>query len=128
MRPHFFFIVLFFFTAALVGHVVTKNDGPHNGVVKRVDNYCIEMKNVEKKLFAYLLDKKLHTISNRDLTAEAVFSFPDSTSMSMSLKPDVDDAFTCEAPSDFYACKININRQGKVISAIFPNTLKVVRK
>jgi hypothetical protein len=128
MRPHLLFILLFFVTVGLVGHVITRNQGPHNGVVKRVDNYCIELKNVERKLFAYLLDAKLKAIPVKDITAEALFSFPDSTSMSISLKQDVDNAFTCEAPSDFYACKISFNRQGKMISAIFSNTIRVVRK
>lgn len=128
LRPHIFFILLFCFTAALVAHVVTRNQGPHNGIVKRVDNYCIEMKSVDRKLFVYLLDKKLHTLSNRDMTAEAVFIFPDNTSMSITLKPDVDDAFTCEAPSDYNSCKINFNRQGKTISAGFSNPVKVVKK
>lgn len=127
-KPHFFFIVLFFLTIALVAHVVTKEQGPHNGELKKTGGYVIEMKCIEKKFSVYLLDKKLKTLSNEEMTANVDFLFPDSTTMNMVLRPEGKEAFVCEVPSDFFSCKVNFNRQGKAISAKFGSPVKIVKQ
>jgi len=135
LRPHLFFVVLFFLTLALIAGVAAKTQvGPHGGTLKGVENYFIEMKQVEapshavtKKLYAYLLDKKMKTFTNKEVSADILFFFPDSTSTSIPLKPEMDDAFTCEVPADYHACKITFNLDGKLLSAKFNSPIKMVK-
>jgi hypothetical protein len=128
LRPHFFFVMLFFITVVVIAGVVGKTQGPHGGYLKKVGTSYIEMKTVEKKLYAYLLDKKLKTVSNRDIVGEARFFFSDSSTTSVSLLPQTDNSFTCGVPGEFFACKITLRSGGHEISALFDNTVKVVKK
>lgn len=112
----------------LIAGVVGKTQGPHGGALKKSGNSYIEMKTVEKKLFAYLLDKKLRTLPNRDVLGEVRFFFPDSSTSNITLLPEPDNSFTCGVPADFFACRITFKIGGNEISAMFNNTLKVVKK
>jgi len=127
LRPHFFFVILFFVMAVLVAGVASKKQGPHGGVVKRAENYFIEMKSADRKLYVYLLEKGLKTISNKGLLAEADFFFPDSTVQNVPLKPENYEAFVCETPLNYHACKITFKVAGKLVFAKFNNPLKIVR-
>jgi hypothetical protein len=125
-RPNIFFVILFFATLTLIARIVAKPHGPHGGTVQKAGEYYIEMKTPEKKFYAYLLDKKFKTISNKDLSGNARFFFPDSTTFDIPLKPAEENAFTCLVPGNFYACNITFNFMGNSISAKFSNPKQIV--
>ena len=128
LRPHAFFVILFFITVAVIAGVVGKTQGPHGGALKQVGTSYIEMKTVEKKLFAYLLDQKLKTVPSRNMLGEATFYFPDSTTTNVPLLAEPDNSFTCGVPGEFFACRITFKAGSNEISALFNNTLKVVQQ
>src|ERR1700739_4231650 len=102
--------------------------GPHGGIVKKADNYFIEMKCAENFLYTYLLNDRLKTVDATDLMCEVKFSFPDSTDIRSQLKPNNDDGFICPAPIGFFSCKITFVAIGKSVSAEFLNPIQVVNK
>ncbi len=128
MRPHFFFMVLYVATMGLVAYVAAGDQGPHDGTVKKAGPYYIEMKTAEKRLFAYLLDKKLKTLSNAGIHGEADLVFIDNTTQNIPLMADKDSAFMCTVPAEFASCKITFTITGKAVSARFSNPVKLVRK
>ena len=125
-RPNLFFVILFFITLTVIARIVAKPHGPHGGIVQKAGEYYIEMKNPEKKFYAYLLDKKFKTISNKDVSGNARFLFSDSTTFDIPLKPAEENAFTCVVPGDFYKCKITFAVSGNSISAKFDNPKQIV--
>lgn len=128
MRPHLFFVVLYLVTMALVAHVTTRTQGPHEGILKRSGPYFIEMKEEGTKIYVYLLDKKLVAVNNKDVIGEVSVGFPDNTTQVIPLKPEKEDQFVCEVPQNFSACKITFTVSGKNISARFTSPVKMVHK
>ena|ERR1700758_2649421 len=125
-RSNFFFLILFFITLTIFARIIAKPHGPHGGMVKKTGEYYIEMKNADRKIVTYLLDKKMNTISNKDVKGEARLFFSDSTTFDIPLKPSGEDEFTCSIPMDFYACKITFTAYNNLIFAKFDNPVKMV--
>lgn len=127
-RPHIFFVILFFMTVVLIAAVVEKLQGPHGGMIKKSDGCYIEMRTEEKKLFAYLLDRKMKTFPNKDIIGEVRFLLLDNTTTTVPLVNEGDDGFTCGIPADFATCKITLKTGSREFSAKFSNALKVVKQ
>ncbi len=105
------------------------SEGPHGGVIKKSEGYYIEMKNnPDTSFFAYLLSKKLKTVSNKGISGEVKLFFPDSTALNVELKPIAGDAFTAKVVPGFYSCKITFNVFGKSVSAPFDKENQIVQK
>jgi len=100
-------------------------NGPHGGVLKKTGDYYIEMKNPENYFFAYLLDKKLKTVSNKTILADVRFFMPDSTVVDVKLMPGPDNSFTTKSIPGFTACKIIFKISDNEISASFENQVKI---
>jgi len=105
------------------------SQGPHGGAIKKAEGYYVEMKNnPDTSFFAYLLTKKLKTVSNKDVTAEVKLFFPDSTATDVPLKAIAGNAFTGKIIPGFYACKITFHIYEKEVSAQFAKEDQVVQK
>jgi hypothetical protein len=127
IRPHFFFVVLFFLACSLVAYVASKPQGPHGGIVRKADDFFIEIKNEESLFSAWLLTKKLKTVKSTELVAETNFFFPDGTDLLVTMQNEKkDNGFTCQVPPGFIACQVKFNFEGKIITARFDNPLKIV--
>jgi hypothetical protein len=119
---------MLFVAISLISSKNSQEKGPHGGIVKKADNYFIEMTNPGKFFFAYLLDKNSKTISNKGISGDVKFFLPDSSIFDVQLKPSADDAFTGEGIPGYSSCKITFNIFGRSISAKFENTLLIARK
>ena len=96
--------------------------GPHGGVVKQAGMYNIELKNSYPNLYAFLLDNRQRPISNKGISCDGKLIFADSTSSIILFKPFWEDGFSMKLGSiRYYACRINFNVSGKVVSALFDN-------
>ncbi|MDP1802240.1 MAG: hypothetical protein Q8L81_12860 [Bacteroidota bacterium] len=124
----FFLALLYCITIALVSWSKSSPTGPHGGTLKKSGNYFIEMKNPDKFFYAYLLDKKLNSINNKNVSGEVKFLMPDSTSFNVTLKAATDDGFTCESLPGSYACRVTFIVFGKSVSARFENPALLVEK
>lgn len=103
--------------------------GPNGGIVKKAENYYIEIKNVpEMSFYAYLLDKELKIISNKGVLCNAEFFFPDNTSLKVPLKPAPGEAFTADVASGYDACEITFYVLDKHVFARFKNISSIVQK
>lgn len=127
-RPGFFLVLFFCSTLCLFSLILSHPRNPHDGVIRKAGNYFIEMKTGEKKLYAYLLDKKLKLIDATGVTGEARFLFPDSTDVNVPLTLLGKDTFTCETPAGYSACRITFNIKGKSVFANFGAPAEVVLK
>lgn len=124
-----YLLFLFGISASLSLHIPAEQ-GPHGGMLKAADEYFIEMKSTaDTSLSAYLLTKKLKTVSSKGISAEAKFFFTDSTALDVRLKADtLTDAFTARAAPGFYACKITFLVLGKEVSARFEKQSQIARE
>jgi hypothetical protein len=93
--------------------------GPHDGRLKKVEDYFVEIKSTDTSFYTFLLNSKQQPISNKGTTCEARFFFPDSTVASLDLKPYKEDGFTVHMSNHFVACKITYHALGKTIWATF---------
>lgn len=123
-----------FLLTAIVAIVLLSLDspptqGPHGGTVKKAGDFYIEMKNnPDTSFFAYLLNKKLKTVSNKGISAEVKLFFPDSTALDVPLKPVAGNAFTAKIIPGFSTCKITFLVFGKEVSALFDKETQIVQK
>ncbi|MGZ3904006.1 MAG: hypothetical protein ACXVC6_09940 [Bacteroidia bacterium] len=108
--------------------IFLKPQGPHGGVVKKADNFYIEMKSDEKNLSAFLFDRKLKAVEAIDLQGDVRFHLQDSTDVSVPLTRLDGNEFKCVPPTGFYSCRVTFRITGKSISANFFNPLQVVLK
>ena len=123
---HAFFLLTVIFLISMTGSLP---QGPHDGVLKKAEGFYIEMKNnPDTSFFAYLLNKKLKTISNKGISGEVKFFFPDSTVLNAELKPAARNAFTAKPVSGFYGCKITFVVFGKSVSALFEKENQTAQK
>jgi hypothetical protein len=126
-RPNILFVILFFSTLGMISLVLSRPRGPHGGVVKKADNYFIEIKTFEKDFTAYLLTQKLRSVDTKEVAGEVKFYFPDSTDVNIPLKPK-DDGFVCIAPGGFSSCKVSFTSVGKTVTARFEKQTQLVYK
>lgn len=122
----FFLVVLYCIVIAFVSWNKSQPRGPHDGVIKKTGNYFIEINTPGKFIYAYLLDKKLKTINDKDLSCEVKFALPDSTSFSLKLKPTTDGGFMGENLNGFNGCIVTFIAFGKSISAKYENASVLV--
>ena len=124
-----FLALLLIFIFVLLGFVhYQPSIGPHGGTVKQTENYNIEMKNPYGNFYAYLLDKKLKSISNKGISCEVKFFLADNTNIDIVLKPQGDDSFFTETTVQYQSCRITFNLFGKMVSAKFENETPMVKK
>ena len=122
VRARLFWATLILLAVAFISWYTHQTTGPHGGMLKKAGNHYIEMKNPENYFYAYLLDKKLKTVSNNNILAEVRFFMPDSTVMDVELSPGPDNSFTTKSMPGFLACKITFKTSSDEISAMFDNT------
>ncbi|MBA3680932.1 MAG: hypothetical protein H0W73_07160 [Bacteroidetes bacterium] len=116
-----FLALLYCILIAFVSWSKTQTKGPHGGIIKKIQNYYIEINTPGKFIYTYLLDKKLNTISNKEVTCDVKFSLPDSTSFNLKLKPHTDGGFIGENLNGFYGCIVTFTAFGKTLSAKYEN-------
>lgn len=105
------------------------SDGPHDGKVKKANEYYIEMKNPDSNLYAFLLDKNLKPLSNKEITCKATLFYPDNTSSEAEMTRFGADGFFTESIVRYYfSCTITFNISGKTVSARFDNETLFVSK
>lgn len=103
--------------------------GPNGGAIKTAEGYFIELKNNPDTTFVtYLLDKKLKTISNKGISGEVKFFFPDSTALDVPLRPVSGNGFAARIAPGFHACKVIFHVLEKDISASFLKEEQIVQK
>jgi len=125
----FFLVLLYCVIIAFVSWNKAQPHGPHNGILKKTGNYFIEINTPGKFIYAYLLDKKLKTINDKDLSCEVKFSLPDSTNFNLKLKPTADGGFMGENLNGFNGCLVTFSAFRKSISAKYENaSIFVVEK
>lgn len=103
--------------------------GPHGGVVKKVDNYNIEVKAPYPAIYAFLLDKNLKPINNKGLFCEIRFFPPDDIPIDVNLQPYEGDGFKIESSAIAYGTfRVTFHVSGKSVSAMFYNENAIVLK
>lgn len=95
--------------------------GPNGGILEKTQNYFIEVKIPGKFIYAYLLDKKLNAINNKEKSCNVKFYLPDSTGFSLKLKLLTDGGFMGENSNGFNDCLVTFAAFGQSISARFKN-------
>lgn len=126
-RTNLWLAALIFLSTVFVSWYTSNDNGPHGGALKKSGDHYIEMKNPEGYFFAYLLDKKLKTVSDKQMTAEVRFFMPDSTVVDVKLAPGVDKSYTTKSIPGFVTCKITFKAGSTEISAIFENNEQVAQ-
>lgn len=112
-----FMAFLYCILIALVSWSKAQPKGPHGGVLKKTQNYFIEIKTPGKFIYAYLLDKKLKTINDKEMSCNVNYSLPDSTGFNLKLKPSPDGGFMAENSNGFNGCLVTFATIGQSISA-----------
>lgn len=98
--------------------------GPHGGRIKRVDRFIIEMKSVptDNVIYAYLLDKSMLAVQNRNVQCNARLYYADSTVFDLRMVPYGIDGFVGEtAAGNYNTCVITFRTEGQSVSATFEN-------
>ncbi len=121
-----FMAFLYCILIAFVSWSKAQPKGPHGGILKKTQNYFIEINNPGKFIYAYLLDKKLKTISDKEMSCDVKFSLPDSTNFSLKLKPSTDGGFMGENLNGFDRCIITFTAFGRTITARYENASVLV--
>jgi hypothetical protein len=103
-----------------------RQEGPHGGVVKKAGTYFIEVTNSEIDFSAYLLNKKMKSITGEDIKAEAKFFLTDSTTLTLPLTRGPQEAYSCQMTANYYICKVMFNVSGQEVSAKFENPAQIV--
>jgi hypothetical protein len=124
MKTKYLFSVLIFVGGGVLASLVSPQIriGPHGGTVKQAENYRIEMKTIYPDFYAYLLNKNLETISNKNATCEARFLLNDNTTVDIPLQRFGEDAFKAKLTTmDYNSCYITLHMGRNSISAKFEN-------
>lgn len=101
--------------------------GPHNGIVKPADGFYIEAGYNSSEIFAYLLDSTMKPIRNDGITCIAIIEFPDKTTGNLDLYPYGEEGFGApNIQKDYTTCTIIFEKDGRKVSAEFPNESLVV--
>ena len=104
---------------------LTSSKAPHHGKVKNNGFYNIEVKNDYPYLFAYLLDKNLNPIVDKEIYCHTMFYFPNNTKMNVAMKRHKEDGFETElSTNSFSSFRIRFYVHGKMVSQQFENDLK----
>jgi len=95
---------------------------PHGGTLKQAENFQIEMKNSNSKIYTYLLDEKLQPVNNKEMTCAIKFFLPDSANLYVTMQPTGDDGFVTESNAYVYqSCKVIFKMPLRSVSARFEN-------
>lgn len=125
-----FTIFILAITAAFISmNKVQTMAGPHGGRLQQAEKFNIETKISYSEIYAYLLNKQCKPISNKEITCEIKFFFPDSTAFVSNLKPYGEDGFKIESNiTGYQSYRVSFNAFGKIISAKFENENLIVLK
>jgi len=127
------FITLVFSIVALL-HMTSyttyqDTDGPHGGTLKKAENFYIEMRNPYDHFYAFLYNRMMKPVSNKNIFCSVRFYYNDSTSTDMVLEPFEEDGFvSASTVPNYVTCKVMFNVQGKTVEAKFDNTTYIVKK
>ena len=103
--------------------------GPHGGRLQEAEKFNIEVNTSNSEFYAYLLNKQYKPISNKGVTCEIRFLFPDNTNLDVTLKPYQEDGFRIESSiSGYHSYRVIFNAFGENISAKFVNQINIVQK
>ena len=103
--------------------------GPHGGILKSVESYKIEMLITYNRIYAYLYNKNVEPIRNKNITGEVVFVYEDNASLNIKLNPYENDGFIADVANPNYSyCTINFNIYGKMITTKFENQPELAKK
>jgi hypothetical protein len=105
-----------------------QDKGPHGGIVKKAENYFIELKNTEDLIKVYLLDNNMKTKENEGISGDARFYLSDNTDFTVELMPEQQEAFSAKGIPGYLTCKITFNVFGRPISARFENEKLIAGK
>jgi len=118
--PALFILASVFFYALKPFQTTTR--GPHGGSLQKAENYHIEMKTFNSNIYTYLLDEKLRSLANKDLSCSIKFFFRDTVTTDATMKPEGKDGFILESNTIVYqSCKVFFKMPGKSVSALFEN-------
>lgn len=122
--------VYFTFVLLLISFGIFKSfQGPHGGTVKKAGKYNIEVKNLPAAFSTWLLDHKLKSMSNENVTCQVRFLFADSTHVDADLVKLGTDGFTTTTAFDNYStCRVTYTAAGEKITAKFDNETILVKK
>lgn len=123
-----FLAFLYCILIALVSWNKAQAKGPHGGILKKTQNYFIEINTPGKFIYAYLLDKKLKTIDDKELACDLKILSPDNTTFNLKLKPTADGGFMGENLNGFNGSVITFTAFGKTISAKYENASVLVEE
>ena len=103
------------------------SNGPHNGIIKKVNNYHVETLIRDSKIYFFFFDEKLTPISNSEITGTATLLFVDGKSKKVELTNVDTDAFTVNeinafAYTDIY---LTFKIKGKSFSTVFSKERKL---
>ena len=124
MKTKYLLTVLIFITGGVLAALVSPQlrTGPHGGTVKQAESYRIEMKSIYPDFYAYLLNKNLDPISNKNASCEARFFLSDNTTVDIPLQRFGEDAFKAKLTAmDYNSCRITFHLEKNSISAKFEN-------
>lgn len=97
-----------------------KQQPPHDGHLKRVGYYNMEVVDCSGYLEIYMYELDMYPIRNHGLSGFVDFHFPDTTCSTSRLHPYGIDGFTAEPERDAYSsCEIFVRLRGVTVSAVF---------
>ena len=107
----------------------TDSQGPHGGIVKKVDGRFIEIKNNSTGFYTFLLDKNEKPTNNTGTSCKLKIVFPDNTSTHRTMNLFQEDGFSTEPlPVYFSYCIITFNVSNRIYSTEFDNDFLYVQK
>lgn len=103
----------------------TRN-GPHNGQLKRVGYYNVEVVDCSGYLEIYLFDTRMNPLRNYGMSGAVDFHYPDSTCVTAKLYHYGVDGFTAHPEQQLYAsCEVFLRGHGLNIRAVFKDIVCV---
>lgn len=102
--------------------------GPHGGILKKTGNHHIEINGSDRNFYCWLLDENTKSISNKNISCDVRFFFPDNTILDSEARPFGEDGFIIENSNPFLSCQVTFHVQGQSVSAKFESISPVVRE
>jgi hypothetical protein len=118
----FFFLLLTGLYTFLANAQEPVTPGPHGGVVKSTEGYCIEMSGRVGLLSAFLLDPSWNPIDNSNMACEVRYLLSDGSEITHKLVPLGKEGFRTEEPmGNFVSCLITFELRSREVSVRFNN-------
>jgi hypothetical protein len=116
--------ILFFLNSVL--NAQQDSYGPHEGRLKKSNNYQIELVGCNNYLEFYLFDADTRAIDNSAIIGNVIFIYDGKSSLNKPLVHYGIDGYTAEIPSNtFLYCKPSFNVNGVIVTAKFENECQI---